>query len=137
MSSGQFTHLLSLCFLGAGSFSRARPPERPEPPAVPAAPPAPLLGLGLLAARAGSRPQGTLLATCFLELWLLEAEAEAAGCEPELRPLQPCTARAAPRGPAPRGPAPPRPEAPRPEAPRPAASLAAARLLRRPQPAPR
>ncbi|KAM8962745.1 cyclin-P [Lycaon pictus] len=156
----------SLCFLGAGSFSRAellraerRILSRLE---FRLHHPGPLLCLGLLAALAGSRPEVTLLATYFLELSLLEAEAAGwepgrraaaalslahrlldgagSGLEPslyspaELRPLQPCMARAALRGPAP-GRAAVFLKYARPQ--RQGTSLAAARLLRRPQPAPR
>uniref|UniRef100_A0A8C0LZ83 Cyclin P n=2 Tax=Canis lupus familiaris TaxID=9615 RepID=A0A8C0LZ83_CANLF len=77
----------SLCFLGAGSFSRAellraerRILSRLE---FRLHHPGPLLCLGLLAALARSRPEVTLLATYFLELSLLEAEA--AGWEPARR----------------------------------------------------
>ncbi|XP_077707840.1 cyclin-P isoform X2 [Canis aureus] len=77
----------SLCFLGAGSFSRAellraerRILSRLE---FRLHHPGPLLCLGLLAALARSRPEVTLLATYFLELSLLEAEA--AGWEPGRR----------------------------------------------------
>nr|XP_025865826.1 cyclin N-terminal domain-containing protein 2 isoform X4 [Vulpes vulpes] len=77
----------SLCFLGAGSFSRAellraerRILSRLE---FRLHHPGPLLCLGLLAALARSRPQVTLLAAYFLELSLLEAEA--AGWEPGRR----------------------------------------------------
>nr|XP_025865827.1 cyclin N-terminal domain-containing protein 2 isoform X5 [Vulpes vulpes] len=156
----------SLCFLGAGSFSRAellraerRILSRLE---FRLHHPGPLLCLGLLAALARSRPQVTLLAAYFLELSLLEAEAAGwepgrraaaalslahrlldgagSGLEPslyspaELRPLQPCMARAALRGPAP-GRAAVFLKYARPQ--RQGTSLAAARLLRRPQPAPR
>ncbi|XP_032197018.1 cyclin N-terminal domain-containing protein 2-like [Mustela erminea] len=105
--------------------------------------PGPLLCLGLLAALAGSSPQVMLLATYFLELSLLETEA--AGWEPgssvqpslyspaELRPLEPCMARAALRGPAP-GPADIFLKYRQPQ--RQGTSLAAARLLCRPQPEP-
>ncbi|XP_022440579.1 cyclin N-terminal domain-containing protein 2 isoform X2 [Delphinapterus leucas] len=123
----------SLCLLGDGSFSRAellcaerrilsRLDFRLHHPG-------PLLCLGLLAALARSGPQVLLLATYFLELSLLEAEA--AGWEPgrraaaalslahrvlhgagsgpepalysraELGPVEPCMVRAALRGPAP------------------------------------
>ncbi|XP_060144901.1 cyclin-P isoform X2 [Globicephala melas] len=123
----------SLCLLGDGSFSRnellcaerrilSRLDFRLHHPG-------PLLCLGLLAALARSGPQVLLLATYFLELSLLEAEA--AGWEPgrraaaalslahrvlhgagsgpepalysraELGPVEPCMVRAALRGPAP------------------------------------
>ncbi|XP_033700668.1 cyclin-P isoform X1 [Tursiops truncatus] len=123
----------SLCLLGDGSFSRAellcaerrilsRLDFRLHHPG-------PLLCLGLLAALARSGPQVLLLATYFLELSLLEAEA--AGWEPgrraaaalslahrvlhgagsgpepalysraELGAVEPCMVRAALRGPAP------------------------------------
>ncbi|XP_042776300.1 cyclin-P [Panthera leo] len=123
--------------------------------------PGPLLCLGLLAALAGSGPQVTLFATYFLELSLLEAEAAGwepgpraaaalslahrlldgagSGLEPalyspaELRPLEPCMARAALRGPAP-GRAATFLKYARPQLQ--GTSLAAARLLRRPQPGP-
>ncbi|XP_047691501.1 cyclin-P [Prionailurus viverrinus] len=123
--------------------------------------PGPLLCLGLLAALAGSSPQVTLFATYFLELSLLEAEAAGwepgrraaaalslahrlldgagSGLEPalyspaELRPLEPCMARAALRGPAP-GRAATFLKYARPQLQ--GTSLAAARLLRRPQPGP-
>ncbi|XP_027473407.1 cyclin-P isoform X2 [Zalophus californianus] len=106
-------------------------------------------------------PEVMLLATYFLELSLLEAEAagwepgrraaaalslahrlldgEGSGLEPslyspaELRPLEPCMARAALRGPAP-GRAAIFLKYARPQ--RQGTSLAAARLLRRPQPGP-
>ncbi|XP_047567797.1 cyclin-P isoform X2 [Lutra lutra] len=152
----------SLCLLGAGSFSRAEL-LRAERRILSRLDfrlhhPGPLLCLGLLAALAGSSPQVMLLATYFLELSLLEAEA--AGWEPgrraaaalslahrllegagsslepslyspaELRPLEPCMARAALRGPAP-GRAAIFLKYARPQ--RHGTSLAAARLLRRPQ----
>uniref|UniRef100_A0A4W2FYQ2 Cyclin P n=1 Tax=Bos indicus x Bos taurus TaxID=30522 RepID=A0A4W2FYQ2_BOBOX len=123
----------SLCLLGAGSFSRAEL-LRAERRILSRLDfrlhhPGPLLCLGLLAALARSAPQVLLLATYFLELSLLEAEA--AGWEPgrraaaalslahraldgagsgpepalysraELGPLEPCMVRAALRGPAP------------------------------------
>ncbi|KAL4667263.1 hypothetical protein H8959_005952 [Pygathrix nigripes] len=122
-----------LCLLSADSFSRAEL-LRAERRILSRLDfrlhhPGPLLCLGLLAALAGSSPQVMLLATYFLELSLLEAEA--AGWEPgrraaaalslahrlldgagsrlqpelyspeELGPLEPCMARAALRGPAP------------------------------------
>ncbi|XP_032104660.1 cyclin N-terminal domain-containing protein 2 isoform X1 [Sapajus apella] len=122
-----------LCLLGADSFSRAEL-LRAERRVLSRLDfrlyhPGPLLCLGLLAALAGSSPQVMLLATYFLELSLLEAEA--VGWEPgrraaaalslahrlldgagsrlepelysseELGPLEPCMARAALRGPAP------------------------------------
>ncbi|XP_059239898.1 cyclin-P isoform X1 [Mustela nigripes] len=153
----------SLCLLGAGSFSRAEL-LRAERRILSRLDfrlhhPGPLLCLGLLAALAGSSPQVMLLATYFLELSLLEAEA--AGWEPgrraaaalslahrllegagsslepslyspaELRQLEPCMARAALRGPAP-GRAAIFLKYARPQ--RQGTSLAAARLLRRPQP---
>nr|XP_035950958.1 cyclin-P isoform X3 [Halichoerus grypus] len=155
----------SLCLLGAGSFSRAEL-LRAERRILSRLDfrlhhPGPLLCLGLLAALAGSSPQVVLLATYFLELSLLEADA--AGWEPgrraaaalslahrlldgagsglapslyspaELRPLEPCMARAALRGPAP-GRAAIFLKYARPQ--RQGTSLAAARLLRRPQPGP-
>ncbi|XP_064232733.1 cyclin-P-like [Aotus nancymaae] len=122
-----------LCLLGADSFSRAellraerRILSRLDFRLYHLGP---LLCLGLLAALAGSSPQVMLLATYFLELSLLEAEAM--GWEPgrraaaalslahrlldgagsrlelelysseELGPIEPCMARAALRGPAP------------------------------------
>ncbi|XP_004441662.2 PREDICTED: cyclin N-terminal domain-containing protein 2 [Ceratotherium simum simum] len=156
----------SLCLLGAGSFSRAEL-LRAERRILSRLDfrlhhPGPLLCLGLLSALARSSHQVTLLATYFLELSLLEAEA--AGWEPgrraaaalslahrvldgagsgpepalyspaELGPLEPCMARAALRGPAP-GRAAVFLKYARPQ--RRGTSLAAARLLRRPQPAPR
>ncbi|KAI2591025.1 cyclin P [Homo sapiens] len=122
-----------LCLLSADSFSRAEL-LRAERRILSRLDfrlhhPGPLLCLGLLAALAGSSPQVMLLATYFLELSLLEAEA--AGWEPgrraaaalslahrlldgagsrlqpelyspeELGTLEPCMARAALRGPAP------------------------------------
>ncbi|XP_069313981.1 LOW QUALITY PROTEIN: cyclin-P [Eulemur rufifrons] len=155
----------SLCLLSAGSFSRAEL-LRAERRILSRLDfrlhhPGPLLCLRLLAALAGSGPQVMLLATYFLELSLLEAEA--AGWEPgrraaaalslaqrvlygagprplsafyspeELNPLEPCMARAALRGPAP-GRAAVFLKYARP--PRQRASLAAARLLRRPRPGP-
>nr|XP_023505514.1 cyclin N-terminal domain-containing protein 2 isoform X1 [Equus caballus] len=159
----------SLCLLGAGSFSRAEL-LRAERRILSRLDfrlhhPGPLLCLGLLSALARSGPQlpgqVTLLATYFLELSLLEAEA--AGWEParraaaalslahrvldgagsgpepalyspaELGPLEPCMARAALRGPAP-GRAAIFLKYARPQ--RRGTSLAAARLLRRPQPGP-
>ncbi|XP_074242437.1 cyclin-P isoform X1 [Saimiri boliviensis] len=122
-----------LCLLGADSFSRAEL-LRAERRILSRLDfrlhhPGPLLCLGLLATLAGSSPQVMLLATYFLELSLLEAEA--VGWEPgrraaaalslahrlldgagsrlepelysseELGPLEPCMARAALRGPAP------------------------------------
>ncbi|XP_040490350.1 cyclin-P [Ursus maritimus] len=155
----------SLCLLGAGSFSRAEL-LRAERRILSRLDfrlhhPGPLLCLGLLAALAGSSPQVMLLATYFLELSLLEAEAAGwepgrraaaalslahrlldgagSGLEPslyspaELRPLEPCMARAALRGPAP-GRAAIFLKYARPQ--RQGTSLAAARLLRRPQPGP-
>ncbi|XP_028343088.1 cyclin-P, partial [Physeter macrocephalus] len=151
----------SLCLLGDGSFSRAellcaerrilsRLDFRLHHPG-------PLLCLGLLAALARSGPQVLLLATYFLELSLLEAEA--AGWEPgrraaaalslahrvlhgagsgpepalysraELVPVEPCMVRAALRGPAP-GLAAIFLKYARPQ--RQGTSLAAARLLRHP-----
>ncbi|XP_007180024.1 cyclin-P isoform X1 [Balaenoptera ricei] len=151
----------SLCLLGDGSFSRAellcaerrilsRLDFRLHHPG-------PLLCLGLLAALARSGPQVLLLATYFLELSLLEAEA--AGWEPgrraaaalslahrvlhgagsgpepalysraELGPVEPCMVRAALRGPAP-GLAAIFLKYARPQ--RQGTSLAAARLLRHP-----
>ncbi|XP_043292447.1 cyclin-P [Cervus elaphus] len=123
----------SLCLLGAGSFSLAEL-LRAERRILSRLDfrlhhPGPLLCLGLLAALARSGPQVLLLATYFLELSLLEAEA--AGWEPgrraaaalglahrlldgagsgpepalysraELGPLERCMVRAALRGPAP------------------------------------
>ncbi|XP_034879457.1 cyclin N-terminal domain-containing protein 2 [Mirounga leonina] len=155
----------SLCLLGAGSFSRAEL-LRAERRILSRLDfrlhhPGPLLCLGLLAALAGSSPQVVLLATYFLELSLLEAEAAGwepgrraaaalslahrlldgagSGLEPslyspaELRPLEPCMARAALRGPAP-GRAAIFLKYARPQ--RQGTSLAAARLLCRPQPGP-
>ncbi|XP_063513780.1 cyclin-P isoform X1 [Pongo pygmaeus] len=122
-----------LCLLSADSFSRAEL-LRAERRILSRLDfrlhhPGPLLCLGLLAALAGSSPQVMLLATYFLELSLLEAEA--AGWEPgrraaaalslahrlldgggsrpqpelyspeELGTLEPCMARAALQGPAP------------------------------------
>ncbi|XP_066874482.1 cyclin-P isoform X2 [Kogia breviceps] len=151
----------SLCLLGDGSFSQAellcaerrilsRLDFRLHHPG-------PLLCLGLLAALARSGPQVLLLATYFLELSLLEAEA--AGWEPgrraaaalslahrvlhgagsgpepalysraELVPVEPCMVRAALRGPAP-GLAAIFLKYARPQ--RQGTSLAAARLLRHP-----
>nr|XP_035950956.1 cyclin-P isoform X1 [Halichoerus grypus] len=77
----------SLCLLGAGSFSRAEL-LRAERRILSRLDfrlhhPGPLLCLGLLAALAGSSPQVVLLATYFLELSLLEADA--AGWEPGRR----------------------------------------------------
>ncbi|XP_046538136.1 cyclin-P [Equus quagga] len=77
----------SLCLLGAGSFSRAEL-LRAERRILSRLDfrlhhPGPLLCLGLLSALARSGPQVTLLATYFLELSLLEAEA--AGWEPARR----------------------------------------------------
>uniref|UniRef100_A0A4W2FYZ2 Cyclin P n=1 Tax=Bos indicus x Bos taurus TaxID=30522 RepID=A0A4W2FYZ2_BOBOX len=77
----------SLCLLGAGSFSRAEL-LRAERRILSRLDfrlhhPGPLLCLGLLAALARSAPQVLLLATYFLELSLLEAEA--AGWEPGRR----------------------------------------------------
>ncbi|KAF6077124.1 hypothetical protein HJG60_003065 [Phyllostomus discolor] len=155
----------SLCLLGAGSFSQlellraerrilSRLDFRLHHPG-------PLLCLELLGALAGSNPQVMLLATYFLELSLLEAEA--AGWEPgrcaaaalslahsvlhgagsgsgpelalyspsELGPLELCMVRAALRGPAP-GCAAIFLKYARPQ--RQGTSLAAARLLRCPQP---
>uniref|UniRef100_G3QGC3 Cyclin P n=1 Tax=Gorilla gorilla gorilla TaxID=9595 RepID=G3QGC3_GORGO len=76
-----------LCFLSADSFSRAEL-LRAERRILSRLDfrlhhPGPLLCLGLLAALAGSSPQVMLLATYFLELSLLEAEA--AGWEPGRR----------------------------------------------------
>ncbi|XP_021556629.1 cyclin-P [Neomonachus schauinslandi] len=155
----------SLCLLGAGSFSRAEL-LRAERRILSRLDfrlhhPGPLLCLGLLAALAGSSPQVVLLATYFLELSLLEAEAAGwepgrraaaalslahrlldgagSGLEPslyspaELRPLKPCMVRAALRGPAP-GRAAIFLKYARPQ--RQGTSLAAARLLCRPQPGP-
>uniref|UniRef100_A0AC11BRZ9 Cyclin P n=1 Tax=Ovis aries TaxID=9940 RepID=A0AC11BRZ9_SHEEP len=123
----------SLCLLGAGSFSRAEL-LRAERRILSRLDfrlhhPGPLLCLWLLAALARSGPQVLLLATYFLELSLLEAEAagwepgrraaaalslahrvlEGAGSGPEpalysraeLGPLEPCMVRAALRGPVP------------------------------------
>ncbi|XP_023581394.1 cyclin-P [Trichechus manatus latirostris] len=153
----------SLCLLGAGSFSRAEL-LRAERRILSRLDfrlhhPGPLLCLGLLSALARSSPQVMLLATYFLELSLLEAEAaewepgrraaaalslahrvlHQTGPEPalyspaELAPLEPCMARAALRGPAP-GRAAVFLKYARPQ--REGTSLAAARLLRSPQPAP-
>ncbi|XP_051845166.1 cyclin-P isoform X2 [Antechinus flavipes] len=124
----------ALCLLGAGSFSPAQL-LRAERRLLSRLNfqlyyPGPLLCLGLLAALARSRPRVLLLATYFLELSVLEAEA--AGWEPsrraaaalalaqrvllhetgeaaelglyskaELGPIEPCMTRAALRGPAP------------------------------------
>ncbi|XP_036087545.1 cyclin-P isoform X2 [Rousettus aegyptiacus] len=156
----------SLCLLGAGSFSQAEL-LRAERRVLSRLDfrlhhPGPLLCLGLLAALARSSPQVMLLATYFLELSLLEAEAAGwepgrlaaaalslahrvldgagSGMEPafyspaELGSLEPCMARAALRGPAP-GRAAIFLKYARPQ--RHGTSLAAARLLRRPQPGPR
>ncbi|XP_049758416.1 cyclin-P-like [Elephas maximus indicus] len=151
----------SLCLLGAGSFSPAEL-LRAERRILSRLDfrlhhPGPLLCLGLLGALAGSSPQVMLLATYFLELSLLEAEAaewepgrraaaalnlahrvlDRTGPEPEfyspaeLAPLEPCMARAALRGPAP-GRAAVFLKYARPQ--RQGTSLAAARLLRRPEP---
>ncbi|XP_076986586.1 cyclin-P [Tamandua tetradactyla] len=153
----------SLCLLGAGSFSRTEL-LRAERRILSRLDfrlhhPGPLLCLGLLAALARSSPEVTLLATYFLELSLLEAEAagwdpgrraaaalslahrvlDGAGARPEpplyspaeLGPLEPCMARAALRGPAP-GRAAVFLKYARPQ--RQGTSLAAVRLLRRPQP---
>ncbi|XP_006871585.1 PREDICTED: cyclin N-terminal domain-containing protein 2 [Chrysochloris asiatica] len=121
----------SLCFLGAGSFSRTQL-LRAERRILNRLDfrlhhPGPLLCLGLLTALARSSPQVMLLATYFLELSLLEAEAAGwesgrraaaalslahrvlhrTGPEPalyspeELGPLERCMVRAALRGPAP------------------------------------
>ncbi|XP_049643455.1 cyclin-P [Suncus etruscus] len=155
----------SLCLLGAGSFSRAdllraerrilsRLDFRLHHPG-------PLLCLRLQTALAGSSPEVLLLATYFLELSLLEAEATGwepgrcaaaalslayrvlgeVGSEPklalysaaELGPLEPCMARAALRGPAP-GRAAIFLKYARPQ--RQAVSLTAARLLRHHPPGP-
>ncbi|XP_053771819.1 cyclin-P [Desmodus rotundus] len=155
----------SLCLLGAGSFSQAEL-LRAERRILSRLDfrlhhPGPLLCLELLGALAGSNPQVLLLATYFLELSLLEAEA--AGWEPgrraaaalslahrvldeagsgpepalyspsELGPLEPCMVRAALRGPAP-GRAAIFLKYARPQ--RQGTSLTAARLLRCPQPGP-
>ncbi|XP_073913243.1 cyclin-P isoform X4 [Castor canadensis] len=155
----------SLCLLSAGSFSRAEL-LRAERRILSCLDfrlhhPGPLLCLGLLAALARSSAQVMLLATYFLELSLLEAEA--AGWEPgrraaaalslahrvlegassrpepalyssaELDPLEPCMVRAALRGPAP-GRAAVFLKYARPQ--RQGTSLTAAHLLRRPQPGP-
>ncbi|KAM5207686.1 cyclin-P isoform 3-T3 [Hipposideros larvatus] len=155
----------SLCLLGAGSFSQAEL-LRAERRILSRLDfrlyhPGPLLCLGLLAAVARSSPQVMLLATYFLELSLLEAEAArwepgrraaaalslahrvlngaGSGPEPalyspaELSPLEPCMARAALRGPAP-GRAAIFLKYARPQCQ--GTSLTAARLLRRPQPGP-
>ncbi|XP_032343293.1 cyclin N-terminal domain-containing protein 2 [Camelus ferus] len=155
----------SLCLLGAGSFSRAEL-LRAERRILSRLDfrlhhPGPLLCLGLLAALARSSPQVLLLATYFLELSLLEAEASVwepgrraaaalslahrvleevgSGPEPaiysgaELSPLEPCMVRAALRGPAP-GRAAIFLKYARPQ--RHGTSLAAARLLRHPLPGP-
>ncbi|KAM6154360.1 cyclin-P [Erethizon dorsatum] len=155
----------SLCLLSAGSFSRAEL-LRAERRILSRLDfrlhhPGPLLCLGLLAALAGSRPQVMLLATYFLELSLLEAEAagwapgrraaaalslahrvlDGAGSRPEpalyspaeLDPLELCMVRAALRGPAP-GRAAVFLKYARPQ--HQGTSLAAARLLRCPQPGP-
>ncbi|XP_013014603.1 cyclin-P isoform X1 [Cavia porcellus] len=123
----------SLCLLSAGSFSRAEL-LRAERRILSRLDfrlhhPGPLLCLGLLTALTGSRPQVMLLATYFLELSLLEAEAsgwapslraaaalnlahrvlDGEGSRPELvlyspaelDPLEPCMVRAALRGPEP------------------------------------
>ncbi|XP_066205188.1 cyclin-P isoform X2 [Saccopteryx leptura] len=123
----------ALCLLGAGSFSRSEL-LRAERRILSCLDfrlhhPGPLLCLELLAALAGSNPQVILLATYFLELSLLEAEAAwwepsrcaaaalslahraldgaGSGLEPELYSpaelglLEPCMARAALRGPEP------------------------------------
>nr|XP_051692406.1 cyclin-P [Oryctolagus cuniculus] len=152
-----------LCLLGAWSFSRAEL-LRAERRILSCLDfrlhhPGPLLCLGLLAALAGSSAQVTRLATYFLELSLLEAEAagwepgrraaaalslahrvvDGAGSRPEpalyspaeLDALEPCMARAALRGPAP-GRAAVFLKYARPQ--RQGTSLAAARLLRRLQP---
>nr|XP_020834619.1 cyclin N-terminal domain-containing protein 2 isoform X2 [Phascolarctos cinereus] len=156
----------SLCLLGAGSFSPAQL-LRAERRLLSRLNfqlyyPGPLLCLGLLAALARSRPRVVLLATYFLELSVLEAEA--AGWEPgrraaaalalaqsvllheggegpelglyskaELGPIEPCMARAALRGPAP-GRAAVFLKYARPQ--RQCISLTAARLLSRTCPAP-
>ncbi|KAM7060231.1 cyclin-P [Molossus nigricans] len=155
----------SLCFLGAGSFSQAEL-LRAERRILSRLDfrlhhPGPLLCLELLAALAGSNPQVMLLATYFLELSLLEAEAAGwepcrcaaaalnlahrvldvtgSGMEPalyspaELGPLEPCMARAVLLGPAP-GRAAIFLKYAQPQ--RQGTSLFAARLLRRPQPGP-
>ncbi|XP_075392760.1 cyclin-P [Tenrec ecaudatus] len=152
-----------LCLLGAGSFSRAEL-LRAERRILSRLDfrlhhPGPLLCLGLLAALARSNPQVRLLATYFLELSLLEAEAVAwapgpraaaalslahralnrKGPEPalyspeELGALEACLARAALRGPSP-GRAAVFLKYARPQ--RQGTSLAAACLLRRPRPSP-
>ncbi|XP_054436788.1 cyclin-P [Pteronotus mesoamericanus] len=153
----------SLCLLGAGSFSQAEL-LRAERRILSRLDfrlhhPGPLLCLELLGALAGSNLQVMLLATYFLELSLLEAEA--AGWEPgrcaaaalslahrvldvtdsgpeltlyspsELGLLEPCMVRAALRGPAP-GRAAIFLKYARPQ--RQGTSLTAARLLRCPQP---
>ncbi|MBZ3884605.1 Cyclin N-terminal domain-containing protein 2 [Sciurus carolinensis] len=155
----------SLCLLSAGSFSRAEL-LRAERRILSRLDfrlhhPGPLLCLELLTALAGSGPQVMLLATYFLELSLLEAEAagwepgrraaaalnlahrmlDGAGSRPkptlyssvELDPLEWCMVRASLRGPAP-GRAAVFLKYARPQ--RQGTSLAAARLLRRPQPGP-
>ncbi|XP_060041948.1 cyclin-P [Erinaceus europaeus] len=155
----------SLCLLGAGSYSRVEL-LRAERRILSRLGfrlhhPGPLLCLRLLAALAGSSPQVLLLATYFLELSLLEAEA--AGWEPgrraaaalnlahrmldgtvsapepalyspaQLGPLQKCMVRAALRGPWP-GRAAVFLKYGRPQLQR--TSLTAAQLLRHPQPGP-
>uniref|UniRef100_UPI004038BFD6 LOW QUALITY PROTEIN: cyclin-P n=1 Tax=Callospermophilus lateralis TaxID=76772 RepID=UPI004038BFD6 len=155
----------SLCLLSAGSFSRAEL-LRAERRILSRLNfrlhyPGPLLCLELLTALAGSGPQVMLLATYFLELSLLEAEAagwepgrraaaalnlaqrvlDGAGSRPkpmlyssaELEPLERCMVRASLRGPAP-GRAAVFLKYARPQ--RQGTSLAAALLLRRPQPGP-
>ncbi|XP_046296136.1 cyclin-P isoform X1 [Marmota monax] len=155
----------SLCLLSAGSFSRAEL-LRAERRILSRLDfrlhyPGPLLCLELLTALAGSGPQVMLLATYFLELSLLEAEAagwepgrraaaalnlaqrmlDGAGSRPkpmlyssaELDPLERCMVRASLRGPAP-GRAAVFLKYARPQ--RQGTSLAAALLLRRPQPGP-
>ncbi|KAG3256046.1 cyclin N-terminal domain containing 2 [Ictidomys tridecemlineatus] len=155
----------SLCLLSAGSFSRAEL-LRAERRILSRLDfrlhyPGPLLCLELLTALAGSGPQVMLLATYFLELSLLEAEAagwepgrraaaalnlahrllDGAGSRPkpmlyssaELDPLERCMVRASLRGPTP-GRAAVFLKYARPQ--RQGTSLAAALLLRRPQPGP-
>ncbi|KAM8774518.1 cyclin-P [Rhynchonycteris naso] len=154
-----------LCLLGAGSFSRSEL-LRAERRILSCLDfrlhhPGPLLCLELLAALAGSNSQVILLATYFLELSLLEAEAArwepsrcaaaalslahralvgaGSGLEPELYspaelgPLEPCMARAALRGPEP-GRAAIFLKYARPQ--RQGTSLVAAHLLRLPKPGP-